>query len=231
MSFTVNGVCDVNEGFSGSGPNTFASNTSALTAGRYLLLITRTADGTPTPRTMSSISVGGQAAVYTGLSLVDGGYTWRFYEIEAIAVGGAQSIQFTVGGSGSMECGVWGLEIVPDTGSIALGAFVGSVSTGNESLNTTQANAMVLACARAPYEDPTCDDLGGGTIVTPAMANCFNYNAVGYTLDAGVVGAKAISFTSNNMIMALEITKDAGGGDPGVIFAPMPYRRVNRIFE
>lgn len=215
MSWTVNGVLDTVQA-SGGGATTLSTSTGSLTSGRFLLLIVRTNDG-GTLRDITAVSVGGQAATEdTTCEIINGTQRWQVWYISSLSVSGAQSVSVTVSGATNIGCRA--IECIPSSGAAQLGVTKGSVTTGDDSVTTTQANSLLFAYARANYGgnsgNPVCDNLGGGTIVDDDIANTQNFEQGGYTLDAGAVGSKTISFDSNFEILTMEITTGGGGGDP-----------------
>jgi hypothetical protein len=209
MSWTVNAVLDAVNNTAGGN---LTPNTGALTSGRFLLLVMRTNDG-GTLRSISAVSVGGQAATeIAAANLATGTQRWQVWYIASLSVSGAQAVNVTV--SANTNVGCWAIECIPSSGSAQVGGAQGTVTTGNDSYTTTQANSLLFAFARANYGNPDCDNLGGGTIVDVDFANTQNFEAGGYTLDAGATGAKTISFDANNEIVTVEITTGGGGGGP-----------------
>lgn len=210
MTFAVNQVADFNDSFA-SATGGSLGNTGALTAGRKLLLIARLRHDTGA---ISSLTVGGvSATAIPGATVANGNYRWTAYTL-TVSGSGAQGCSIAFDAGTDFTIGVWAAELTTDVGTLTVGAVKGTVTTGDDSITTTEANSLLLAFARDGYNDPVADNLGGGTIVQATMANTYNLNGGAWTLDAGAVGSKTISWTQPiNEVLSLEFTTGSGGGD------------------
>jgi hypothetical protein len=213
MAFTVTEVANFSDSFAAATGGDLGT-TDSLTAGRAarILIRTKCSGSLATPATVKIGGVSGQAATQVGAVLTNGDYQWSLWKIDSLANSGAQLMHVTFDQGTDIIVGGWMAEIQTDTGTVTDGAQKRTTGDGDDSITTTEANSLLFAFARAAYVDPVVDNLGGGTIVQATMTDAYNLNGGAWTLNAGAVGAKTISYTNTILEnFAFEITTGGGG--------------------
>lgn len=203
-----------------SGGGTLSLGTiTGTTAGDSVLLWFRDYPFSGADSDISSLTVGGQAATYTGKFASNGQNNW-FAFVAALSSGGNKAVEVTLtrtpANSGNYQ--VDALLLYDDAGAtleMVTSNLVQAVNpSGAQTLTTIGDNSAIWSVAVAFNGTPTISTAG---YTTQAVVSNWNFEDTGYDLDVGTAGAKSVEHIAiaTHTQFSVEVRRVAAAGPSG----------------